>query len=204
MMQIIPNSNGEDNRPALAWFREMNHCHGKGQGHPCSGGGDSQKSWVGSESSPGARAAARGQIGRVDASTFKEGIGALRRRQRANVSDYSTEELSSMQLFMVKAYKAGYAIKGGDELVNVFNAGGFEAHGAGDWLVIHAIEHGARRLDCFDNGLQQYYEKFGFKKVREEANWTPGEPSVIFMEWHGGNPTTVRARFRQNRRIDAE
>jgi len=194
-MQIVPFSNGEDNCPDPAWLREFNKCHDVVTGRFCRGAAPS----------PGERDAAKGRIRPETPERFKQAIGLLRgRARRSSVSDYSVKELALMKLFTLQGGKAGYAIKGGDELVNVFNAGGEETLSAGSWLVLHAIEHGARRLDCFDNRLPQFYARFGFKEVRREANWTPGEPDVVFMEWRGGDPTTVRARFNKNRRIDPE
>jgi hypothetical protein len=148
--------------------------------------------------------AARGRIAPATPEAFKAGITSLKGRARKTmVSDYSVEELGQMKLFLLKGGKAGYAIKNGDELVNLFNAGGKATHLAGQWLVLHAIEQGARRLDCFDSGLPEFYAKFGFKEVRREKNWTPGEPDVVFMEWQGGDIKTARSRYNRNRRIDA-
>lgn len=151
--------------------------------------------------STGEQAAAEGRVYAASPDAFK---AALQANKRADtLSDYSTEELRGMKLFMLEGGKAGYAIKGGSELVNLFNNGGEDTKGAGPWLVLHAIEHGARHGDHFDGFLTGFYQNLGFSQVRREANWTPGGPDVIYMRWSGGDPKTARARYRQHRRVDA-
>jgi len=44
-----------------------------------------------------------------------------------------------------------------------------------------AIDAGAKTLDCFDLYLPGWYSKFGFKEYKREANWTEGEPDVVYM-----------------------
>lgn len=125
---------------------------------------------------------------------FAQGVGSLNKRARAMTSVYSPEELSQMQLYMVNGANAGYALKNGDELVNVFNNGGMATFGRGQEIVADAVRRGARRLDCFDGDLVRFYEQNGFRVVRREPNWTPGEPDVVFMEWTGGQPNPTAAR----------
>jgi hypothetical protein len=40
---------------------------------------------------------------------------------------------------------------------------------------------GASKLDCFDGFLPEYYKQFGFLETERVANWTAGEPDVVFM-----------------------
>ena len=54
--------------------------------------------------------------------------------------------------------------------------------GSGNWLLDHAIKDGATRLNCFDGYLVNFYKARGFVEVNREANWTAGEPDVVFME----------------------
>lgn len=54
--------------------------------------------------------------------------------------------------------------------------------GRGEDLVRQVVSRGATKLDCFDGYLPTLYTRHGFREVRREANWTPGEPDVVFME----------------------
>lgn len=144
--------------------------------------------------SDGERKAAAGQIRAVKPAAFK---AALARNTRADtLSDYSEQELANFQLFMLDGGEAGYAIKPGGELVNVFNSGGASTRGAGPWLVLHAVEQGARHLDHFAGFLDGFYQGLGFRETKREKNWTPGGPDVVYREWAGGNPTAARERYR--------
>jgi hypothetical protein len=177
-------------------LREENSCHnpgGPGGGRFCGPGGE--------HPSDGARAAAHGEIERATPERFK---ASLEKNARAGtLSDYTLAQLGEMQLFMVKGYDAGYAIKGGNELVNLYNSGGAATKGAGPWLVIHAIEHGVTHGDHYDGFLSGFYKKLGFTEVKREKNWTEGGPDVVYIEWHGGDRTTARARYGAAGRLDA-
>ena len=55
--------------------------------------------------------------------------------------------------------------------------------GKGTWLLDHAIQLGAKRLDCFDiPHLIKLYTGRGFREVRREPNWEVGGPDVVHME----------------------
>jgi hypothetical protein len=152
--------------------------------------------------SPGAQAAKAGRIVKVSPREFK---ASLEKNARAGtLSDYSLTELSQMQLFKVEGHDAGYAIKLGGELVNLYNNGGDTSKGAGAWLVIHAIEHGATHGDHFDGFLTKFYRTLGFREAKREPNWTAGGPAVIYIQWAGGNPRTARARYGAAGRLDVE
>lgn len=132
---------------------------------------------------------------------FKE---AMQRNPRAaTLSQYSDDQLAKMELRMLKGGQAGYALNG-DELVNLFNNGGRETRGAGSWLVVDAIERGARRGDHFDGYLTEFYRTLGFKEDRREKNWTPGGADVVYIKWAGGDARTVRARYRRDGRIESK
>lgn len=162
------------------------------------------KQWYDTQAykSPGERDAAEGRVQRATPAAFKKAL--LQNSRAETLTDYSTEELQGMKLFMLKGGKAGYAIKNGSELVNLFNNGGEATKGAGPWLVIHAIENGARHGDHFDGFLTGFYQKLGFTQVRREANWTPGGPDVVYMRFTGGDPRTVRERYRRDGRVGAD
>jgi len=82
--------------------------------------------------------------------------------------------------------KSGYGVTMNGELVGLFSL----VPGRGKDMVQEAIDmDGARRLDCFDGFLPEYYKQFGFVEYMREANWTPGGPDVVYMELHSeGSP----------------
>lgn len=75
----------------------------------------------------------------------------------------------------------GYAIRADGELVYVFST----VKGKGDDIVASAILNGAVYLDCFDGHLTSLYGRHGFEVVDRVANWTPGQPDVVFMSLPG-------------------
>lgn len=79
--------------------------------------------------------------------------------------------------FVATDARSGFAVSSDDELVGVFSL----ERGRGDEIVEKAIGAGAVALDCFDGYLPTLYGRHGFVEVRREANWTPGEPDVVFM-----------------------
>ena len=72
----------------------------------------------------------------------------------------------------------GFIVKWDGELIALFSM----IRRSGDELVKQAIERGANRLDCFDGYLTGFYERNGFMEVGRVANWTPGQPDVVFMQ----------------------
>jgi hypothetical protein len=80
--------------------------------------------------------------------------------------------------FLTEDGQSGYAIRPDGELVLLFSL----VKGRGRILVASAIANGARRLDCFDGYLPGLYAQHGFREVERVANWTAGEPDVVFME----------------------
>lgn len=72
----------------------------------------------------------------------------------------------------------GFIVKQDGELIALFSM----VRRSGDELVRQAIERGANRLDCFDGYLVGFYERNGFMVTERVANWTPGEPDVVFMQ----------------------
>ena len=116
------------------------------------------------------------------------------------LTPYTEQQLSGMKLFKVNNADAGYALKDDGDLVNVFNNSSIS--GLGKKIINDAISNGASKLDCYDDFLPRYYNKFGFKEVRREpwndkykpAQWLDkdGKPDVIYMELereaiHGDN-----------------
>lgn len=79
--------------------------------------------------------------------------------------------------FLSEDLLSGFVISEDGELTNVFSL----ERGRGDALVTAAIDHGASHLDCFDGYLPTLYARHGFVETSREANWTPGQPDVVFM-----------------------
>ena len=80
--------------------------------------------------------------------------------------------------YLAEDYLSGFGVTDSGELVGVFSV----VKGRGDELVQAAVELGAWHLDCFDGYLPTLYRRNGFRVTHEEANWTPGGPSVVYME----------------------
>lgn len=72
---------------------------------------------------------------------------------------------------------AGFAVRPDGELVYVFST----VKGMGAAIVATALAKGATHLDCFDGHLTSLYGANGFQRVTSLANWTDGEPDVVFM-----------------------
>ena len=73
--------------------------------------------------------------------------------------------------------RSGYAVRPDGELVLVWSL----ERGRGDVMVSGAVHDGATRLDCFDGYLPRLYSRHGFVETERVANWTPGQPDVVFM-----------------------
>lgn len=71
----------------------------------------------------------------------------------------------------------GYIVLDG-ELIGLFST----VRGKGDWMMQHAVNDGANRLDCFaEPALLKLYHKHGFTIHRSEANWDPKGLPVVYM-----------------------
>ena len=85
------------------------------------------------------------------------------------LSYYSPEELTRMDLYLLKGHNAGFAIKEGDDIVSVHNNSGLP--GLGNKFMRKAKEVGGTRLDHFDGFLSGLYRKHGFTNVYEIYQW---------------------------------
>jgi hypothetical protein len=80
--------------------------------------------------------------------------------------------------YLTSDFQSGFGVHQDGTLIGLFST----VKGRGEDLVWDAVTHkGAKRLDCFDGFLPEYYKRFGFVETERVANWTPGQPDVVFM-----------------------
>jgi hypothetical protein len=80
--------------------------------------------------------------------------------------------------YLTNDFQSGFGVASDGTLIGLFST----VKGRGEALMWDAVTHkGARRLDCFDGFLPEYYKQFGFVETERVANWTAGEPDVVFM-----------------------
>jgi hypothetical protein len=80
--------------------------------------------------------------------------------------------------YLTADFQSGFGVAQDGTFIGLFST----VKGRGTELVWDAVNHkGASKLDCFDGYLPEYYKRFGFVETERVANWTPGEPDVVFM-----------------------
>jgi len=90
--------------------------------------------------------------------------------QRSGFLTYYTEdELAKMHLYLIKGINAGFALKGGNDIVSVHNNS--DTRGLGKYLINVAKEKGGTMLDHFDGYLSGLYRGLGFTDVYEVYQW---------------------------------
>lgn len=109
---------------------------------------------------------------------YVQSVSDLVRGATTQADELGKDSSSDVTYFLAEDTQSGYAVSDDGELTGVFSL----PKGRGKDLVRAAVESGARRLDCFDGYLPKLYGQHGFVEVRREANWTQGEPDVVFME----------------------
>ena len=85
------------------------------------------------------------------------------------LSPYSHEELRMMDLYKLRGYDAGFAIKDGDDIVSVHNNS--DLSGLASKFMNAAKAAGGTKLDHFDGFLSGLYRKHGFTNVYEIYQW---------------------------------
>jgi hypothetical protein len=106
------------------------------------------------------------------------------------MSPLTLDNLKDCKILMINGGKTGCAIAPDGDLQNVYNN---STKGEGSAIIKIAINNGAKKLDCFDGFLPEYYSRFGFKEVERmkwnddyaPANWDYskyGRPDVVFMK----------------------
>lgn len=119
------------------------------------------------------------------------------------LSQQTEAELQHSTCYLSKDGLTGYVLDAQGDLQNLFNNGG---KGMGREALLHAIEHEAKTLDCFDGFLPHLYSSFGFvatgrMKFNDEykpAGWDLGKlgrPDVVFMAYQGGARDTLKERI---------
>lgn len=109
----------------------------------------------------------------------------------ASVHVSTADEYRRMRCFVSETGSMGYALDG-DILVSVFKNP--SVINAAEVLIPHAIEQGARRLDCFE-ALKPLYERFGFveydRVAWNEAYRPAGWQETTYWRYREGHPDVV-------------
>lgn len=83
--------------------------------------------------------------------------------------------------------EAGFAIRPGFELVNLFSR---QAGCGSEALKFAQMMYQEINLNCYTGKLEDFYGRHGFEVVRHEENWfnTPEKtlPQVVYMSWNKG------------------
>lgn len=127
----------------------------------------------------------------------------------ASVFVYPVEEYQTSRKYLTKDGKAGLSITKDGDIISVFSYD--KGKGRTPQLIINAIKGGGRTLDHYDTRLTDYYSQFGFVPVARvkwndefaPSDWNKetfkdynnGEPDVIAMAYHGGDPNTLYQRI---------
>jgi hypothetical protein len=113
------------------------------------------------------------------ASAFVQARALVPPERQGYLSQTSSEEIASSGYrgFLSTSGRSGFMLTPEGEIQNLFST-----EHAGAAALEEAIREGGTRLDCFDGFLPRFYERFGFREVRREPNWTPGGPDVVYME----------------------
>lgn len=110
-------------------------------------------------------------------------IAALRQARRqsqliAGSTSGPHEMPRSHTYYLTDDFQSGFGVALDGTLVGLFSL----IKGRGEDLVWDAVIHkGAKKLDCFDGFLPEYYKRFGFVEMERIPNWNEGEPDVVFM-----------------------
>ncbi len=112
----------------------------------------------------------------VSSETFLQAIARVPDEGQAMLTHYDLIDTQHIEFYLDEDALSGYGIDNG-ELVNLFSL----ESGRGSLALQDAIRNGARHLNCFDTWLTAWYARNGFVEYKREANWTPGEPDVVYM-----------------------
>jgi hypothetical protein len=119
----------------------------------------------------------------VHAASWDEYTAALdwARSGSQRIADATTkpsEMPRGARYYLTNDFQSGFGVTRDGTFIGLFST----VKGRGDDLVQDAVTHkGATRLDCFDGYLPEFYKRHGFIETERVANWTAGEPDVVFM-----------------------
>lgn len=119
----------------------------------------------------------------------------LRSHHLLMLTVYSVEELSQMEIYKVRGYFVGFAIKTvGEvrEIVGVHN-NEFDIHGLGRHIIKAAIGKGGNALDHFGSDkLNELYASLGFVEVSRVEYDDRYDPDHKFLNTYGPLPVIYR------------
>ena len=165
---------------------------------------------------PGAPSGGKQPLDMVDTDAVSFIAGRDKAKHTEFLTPYTPEELSGAKIKTVSGLEAGYAVKPGGDIVNVYN--NTPHKGLGAVSVIDAVQKGGKTLDCVDNYLVQFYKSLGFvetKRVKFDPAQAPknwdfekhGSPDIVFLKHEGETNANYLKRSyetRWNRRLDAD
>ena len=123
---------------------------------------------------------------RVMPAVFLQTIAKVPSNGQTMLTHYALPETKGIRFYLSKDHSSGFGIIN-HELVNLFSL----VKGKGKRALHAAIAKGADHLNCFDTWLVSFYSKHGFVEVKREANWTAGQPDVIYMQLDADKATQV-------------
>jgi HK97 family phage portal protein len=111
---------------------------------------------------------------------------------RPFITPYTAKEYEDkhIDVYLADSELSGFGLTEDKELVSVFSLPGAYQ---GRMAVEKAVEKGAKKLDCFDTKLVEFYNKFGFDEVSRlewDDQYAPegwdydkfGKPDIVYME----------------------
>lgn len=116
----------------------------------------------------------------VSSAVFRQALGGARKDSFRIANATSPEVIVASrpgQFYLSIDGRSGFAVTDAGELCGVFST----VKGRGDTLVRDAVFFGATHLDCFDGYLPTLYARNGFRETHRAANWTAGQPDVVYM-----------------------
>jgi hypothetical protein len=144
-----------------------------------------------------------------DAPAFISAMQKLKENNKyaASVYIYEENEYRQMRLFATADGTAGFALKGGNEIVSVYVHSDSQHKGSARSLVAQAVSLGGDRLDAFDTVLPKLYAKEGFKpvsRVKWNDEYAPdGWDHELYKNYNEGRPDVVVMAY-DPRRVDED
>jgi hypothetical protein len=103
---------------------------------------------------------------------------ARRESTKVETATSHPDELDpSSTYYLTDDLLSGFGVTTDGTLVALFSL----VPGRGTDLLAQSVNKGACTLDCFDGFLPTYYARHGWVETSRIANWTEGEPDVVFM-----------------------